>query len=241
MKTITIMNRKGGTAKTTTCASIGQCFARQGKRVLFIDLDDQKNLSTLLDPRPHDKGVVELLEGTPLEECVTPTQWGDLAQASARLTLAHPTGKALRNALEGANYDVCMIDCPPALSSITLAGIIASDGLIIPVQADTFSLQGTKQLFSTLKAIEQQEHTHINVYGILLVRYQPRQIMAGQALSAFKKTAKAFGTKVFTAYIRESVTIREAQATKTDIYTYAKTGTIATDYRAVCAELLEEM
>lgn len=244
MKVIAITNRKGGTGKTTTATTLCQCLHRMGFRTLFIDLDEQRNGTMVLAPDQSGKTVIDLFNGTPVQECVSPCAWGDVIPASTSLAGYTPSrADMLKRALNtpGLPYDYVILDSPPSLKMTTLNALTACDGVVCPVQADMFSMDATKQLLKSIRTLEKTQNVKIQIYGILLCRYASRTAMGKQALDAFKKTAQQYGTDTFQATIRESVAIREAQAEGTDIFQYAKNAGIANDYRAFTAELLQRM
>ena len=154
---LTIANQKGGTAKSTTAAALAQAAAHRGKHCLAIDLDPQGNLSFFLAADTARAGAFEMLEGKPARETIQPTEWGiDTIAASWNLqTISSGRGSArrLKSALKpiAAQYDLIVIDTPPTAGELQYNALMASDNLIIPLQADIVGLQGLYQMAETIK------------------------------------------------------------------------------------------
>ena len=135
-------------------------------------------------------------------------------------------------------YDYIIIDTPPALGVLTINALTIADRVIIPAQADLFSLEAIKQLCSTIDVVKKYTNPKIKVEGVLLTRYSPRSIISQELKDLIEDTAKAIQAKVFNKPIREAVAIKEAQATHTDIFTYAPDSKVAGDYKHLIDELL---
>ena len=164
-----------------------------------------------------------------------------LAVADATLTA---TGKEYRlkealQALKG-KYDYCIVDTPPALGILTVNALTAATGAIIPAQADIFSLQGIGQLGGTLDAVKKYCNPDLSVMGILLTRYNDRAVIGREAAEMTERTAGQLGTELFTARIRECTAIKEAQARRQSIYSYAPKSNAAADYAALVAEIMTQ-
>ena len=164
-----------------------------------------------------------------------------MAVADATLTA---TGKEYRlkealQALKG-KYDYCIVDTPPALGILTVNALTAATGAIIPAQADIFSLQGIGQLGGTLDAVKKYCNPDLSVMGILLTRYNDRAVIGREAAEMTERTAGQLGTKLFTARIRECTAIKEAQARRQSIYSYAPKSNAAADYAALVAEIMTQ-
>ena len=163
MKTIAIVNRRGGVGKTATAHAIGAGLALRGYKTLFIDLDPQTNLTFDIGAKTAPLTSMEVLSGTATaEEAIQHTEGGDIIAGSPSLAVADTaiegTGKEhrLKEALESiaGSYDYCIIDTPPALGVLTVNALTASQRAIIPAQAEVHSLQGIGLLYETIRAVQ---------------------------------------------------------------------------------------
>ena len=245
-ETIAIVNRRGGVGKTATAHAIGAGLARRGYKTLFIDLDSQCNLTFDVGAKTAPLTSMEVLSGTATaQEAIQHTQGGDIIPASPSLAVADTTlegtGKEyrLREALEpiAGEYDYIIIDTPPALGVLTVNALTASNSAIIPAQAEVHSLQGIGLLYDVIKAVQKYTNPALTIKGILITRYNGRAILSRDMKSNREATAKELGTKVFTTPIRECTAIKEAQATQSDIYSYAPRSNATADYTALLNEI----
>ena len=248
MEIITTVNRRGGVGKTATAHAIGAGLAHLGKRVLFIDLDSQQNLTFDLSADLNQPGSMELLTGTPAEDVIQHGSKWDIIPASPELAAAdltlNQTGKEyrLKEALEPLNskYDYIIIDTPPALNTITVNALTAANSAIIPAQAEIHSLQGIALLYETIDQVKKYCNKDLLIKGIVLTRYKGRAILSKDMRDSLEAGAKKLGTKVFKSPVRECIAISEAQASQLDIFTYAPGSNAAKDYAAVLAEILHQ-
>lgn len=239
-----VTNQKGGVAKTTTAEALGEGMRLNGQRVLYIDLDPQANLTFTLRAQPSASAFdaltcpsraaqtitharADVIAGTPM-----------LASIDAALT---STGKEyrLKEALEAVKgmYDCIMIDTPPALGTLTINALTAAQAVIIPSQADIYSLKGVEGLKDTIATIRKYTNASLKVDGLLLTRYNGRTLLAKEITEAALDVARAFRTRVYATRIRECIALKEAQLKRQSIYEYAPDSNGAKDYTA----LLEEM
>lgn len=249
MQKIAIANQKGGVGKSSTASSIGSAYTAQGQRVLFVDLDAQGNLTYAVNASTSGKSAFDVLMGeATAQEAIQHTAAGDIisasqALASADITLT-ATGKEyrLREALEPlrGQYDLVIIDTPPALGILTVNALAAADGVIIPAQADFFSLQGIGQLNSTIEAVKKYCNPGLKVYGIVMTRYSARAIISREVSAMMEQTAAQLHTKLYKAKIRECTAVKEAQAMRESIFDYAPRSNAATDYKALADEIEKE-
>ena len=247
MEVIAIATQKGGTGKTTTAHALGAGLIWRANRVLFIDLDPQGNLSYILRADMDGATSYEVLTGqATAKEAIQHKPGGDIIPASPALSGANlevnKTGKEyrLREALEPIrnDYDYIVIDTPPALSILTVSALTASDSVIVPAQADIFSLQGISQLYDTIQAIQQHSNPNLSIKGILLIRHNTRAILSRDLTRVMSNMAQQMGTRVYDSVIREGIAIKEAQASQQDIYSYAPRANPTRDYIAFIDELL---
>ena len=252
MRTIAIINQKGGEGKTTTACELGAgLHILEKKRVLFCDPDLQGDLTyTLLGRTKAQQGgtaaALEEPENTAGE--IIETKYGGLLPASAALIAADEILKGgrkeyrLSEALEtvAADYDYCIIDTPPALSEITINALIASDLIIIPAQADIYSLLGIADLYQTITTLRKYSGRPLKIGGILLTRYNARTVISQEMTEHIKGTAAAIGAGVYNTKIRECAALKEAKATQTSIFEYSKKSNGAKDYKAFIKEVEAE-
>lgn len=246
MKTIAIANRKGGVGKSTTAAAITSYLTLNGYRVLAVDLDAQRNLTSTMNARAEAKTVLGVLTGeTTAAEAIRHTEQGDIIPASKALSGADlaivGTGKEykLKEALEAvkADYDYIVMDCPPALGILTVNALTAADSVIIPAQADVYSLEGIADLEETIEPVRKYCNPSLTIAGILLTRYNGRSILSREVTTLAEQLAQRLGTKVFKTTIREGVAVKEAQISQQSLFTYAPTANVTEDYRAFIREL----
>lgn len=248
MRTIAIINQKGGVGKSTTALAVGAGLTLKGFSVLFIDLDAQGNLSYSLGASTQGYNAMGVLQNPEtIKEQIQHTGQADIIASSPALagadTLITETGKEyrLKEALERikASYDYCIIDTPPALGILTVNALTACKGAIIPAQADIYSLQGITQLNSTIETIKKYCNSSLTVMGIVLTRFNSRAIITKEVTELIEQTAQSLNTKVFNAKIRECTAIKEAQAVKENILTYAPRSNATADYTALIEEILK--
>lgn len=250
MITLSIINQKGGVGKSSTASAIGAGIASKGYSVLFVDLDAQGNLSYSVgaDAQGYNAMGV-LLRPETIEANIQHTEQGDILASSPTLAGADAvitqTGKEyrLREALEHVQgkYDFCIIDTPPALGILTVNALAACKGAIVPAQADIFSLQGIIQLNDTLQTVKKYCNPTLQLLGIVLTRYNARAVLSRDVARLIEQTAEHLESYLYRSTIRECTAIKEAQAIKQSIYTYAPRSNAATDYSALVNEILEQI
>lgn len=243
-----IANQKGGIGKSATVQALGGALRLQGKTVLLIDLDPQQDLTIACGlPTDETPNIYEVLAGyADINTAVKPLGQGlyiipandNLAKLENSLTKIGKEYK-LKESIEQlkTKFDYIIIDCPPSLGILTINALTASDRLIIPLKADLFSLQALKQTANTIKGIQQYTNRQLAIAGILLTQYQARTILHPQFLTMIQELSKDLRTKVFTAKIRNSIAVAEAQASGQDIFTYSPKSEVAQDYLHFAQEL----
>lgn len=251
MITLAAASQKGGVAKATTNLAIGAKLVEDGARVLYIDLDPQMNLSTTL--KAQTGGVLsslDVLTGEAGVAAAAQTIDGYDAVPASRLNgkaddLMPSVGKdyRLRKALEAVSdrYDFAILDTPPALDTLTVNALTAASWVVIPAQADAYSLDGVTDLAATIQAIREYTNPDLKIAGILLMRYNPRTPISKIIREDAEAMVAELDTKVFRAWIREATVIKESQAVKQSLFAYAPSAKVAYDYRFFIEELLEDI
>ncbi|HEY6836196.1 MAG TPA: ParA family protein [Gaiellaceae bacterium] len=243
---ISFANQKGGVAKTTTTLNLGVAFSEQGLKVLLVDLDPQGNLtmSQGLNPDSIERSMFDVLvHRLPLQEVIHHAEV-DLAVSSidlagAELALSSMIGRerALEKALaevKGA-YDYVLIDTPPSLGLLTINALVASNGVIVPVQCEYLSLRGLVQLENTLSMIRENLNPHVEIEGILPTMYDKRTLHSREAVEILQEN---FGDLVFETKIRKTVRYAEAPVKGTSVLKYDPSGSAAEAYRRLAKEVL---
>ena len=250
MKTIAIVNRKGGVGKSTTAAALTSGLLLKGYKVLAVDLDAQRNLTSTMRARAESKTILGVLTGEiTAEESIKKTDAGDIIPASKALSGADATltetGKEyrLQEALETIKdlYDFCIIDCPPALGILTVNALTAAQSVIIPAQADIYSLEGIEDLQEIMEPVRKYCNPSLKAIGILLTRYSDRSILSREVKQLAEQLAERLGTTVFNTAIREAIAVKEAQISQQSLLTYAPRAKVTADYKSLIEEVLERL
>lgn len=249
-KILAVINQKGGVGKSTTAEAVSAGLHMQGKKVLSIDLDAQANFTYTMAAESEGTTILEvLMNQAGIRQAVQATPDGDMVPASQALAGAdafiRDTGKEyrLKEALEEirAEYDFIILDTPPALGILTINALTACDGVIIPAQADIYSLQGIEQLAETMKPVKKYCNPYLKIEGILLTRYSPRSILSREVAEMAEQLAGKLDTKLFHTSIREAVAVREAQISRQNLFSYAPKSKVAQDYLEFIGELLQNL
>ncbi len=217
---LTIANQKGGVGKTTTAVNLAASLAAAEHRTLLVDLDPQGNAGSALGIRrdESEQSIYEvLLDGLPLRDAIRKTElkYLDLVPASqhlvgAELELAALEGREsrLRAALAPveADYEFIVIDCPPSLGLLTLNGLVAARGVVIPLQCEYYALEGLADVLKTIELVKGSANPDLKVDGIVLTMYSPNNL-ANQVAEEIRRT---FPTQVFQTIIPRNVRLSEA-------------------------------
>jgi len=245
-RVISFANQKGGVAKTTTTLNLGVALAEQGLKVLLVDLDPQGNLtmSQGLNPDTIERSMFDVLvHRLPIQEVVHHTEV-DLAVSSidlagAELALSSMIGR--ERALEKAilpvrdGYDYVLIDTPPSLGLLTINALVASNGVIVPVQCEYLSLRGLVQLENTLSMIRENLNPDVGIEGILPTMYDSRTLHSREAVEILQEN---FGDLVFDTKIKKTIRYAEAPVKGASVLKYDPTGPAAGAYRDLAKEVL---
>lgn len=237
MQIITTATNKGGTGKTTTAAALAQAAAADGKKVLAVDLDPQGNLSFVLAADANRPGSFHLLNGAPVLDVIQRTPQGlDVIAASPDL-IAEKTkpnsAERLAKALEPlkGKYSYVFVDTPPTLGELTFNALRASTGLIVPLEADTNSLQGLYMVLDLARQMK-AHNPKLKVLGTVLTRYDNRPNLNKYLKGVIEEQGKEAGAPLL-GTIRPGVAIKEAQALQRSLFEYAPKSNPAADYEAL--------
>jgi chromosome partitioning protein len=245
-RVIAFANQKGGVAKTTTTLNLAVAFKEQGLSVLAIDLDPQGNLtmSQGFNPDSIERSMYDVLvHRLPIEQVINKGEV-DLAVSSidlagAELALSSLIGRerALEKGLAPIkdDYDWILIDTPPSLGLLTINALVASDGVIVPVQCEYLSLRGLVQLENTLSMIRENINPDVEIQGILPTMFDGRTLHAREAVEILEEN---FGDLVFKTRIRKTIRYAEAPVKGQSALKYDPTGTAAEAYRDLAKEVL---
>jgi chromosome partitioning protein len=220
-KIFCVANQKGGVGKTTTTVNLAAGLARVGQRVLLVDLDPQGNatMGSGVDKRELAQSVYEVLLGEAgvADARVRAEASGydvlganrDLAGAEVELVDLDRRERRLAEALAvvDGEYDLVLVDCPPSLSMLTLNGLCAAHGVIVPMQCEYFALEGLSDLVNTIKQVHANLNPKLEVIGLLRVMFDPRITLQQQVSDQLKSH---FADKVFNTVIPRNVRLAEA-------------------------------
>lgn len=233
-KIITTAIIKGGTGKTTTAAALAQAAAFKSKKVLAIDLDPQCNLSHCLAANSDGLSSFDLLEGEDPAACIVQSPQGfDVIPASSDLaTVKTRPGSAqrLRNAIKPIidQYDYIFIDTPPQMGELAFNALQASTGLLIPLEAEGFGLQGLYQIIDIARQM-QESNPELEIMGAVICRYDKRANLSKFFYNSIAEAGEEAGAPLLMA-IRKGIAIIEAQSLQLSLFDYAPHSKQAKDY-----------
>jgi chromosome partitioning protein len=220
-KILGLVNQKGGVGKTTTAINLAACLALEGLKVLLVDCDPQANCSSGLGFQRDDnrRSIYDVLMGdAPAEQVILPTEIDrlsllpgskNLTGANIELATADDRALRLRHALAPiqADYDLVVLDCPPALDLLTVNVLAAADTLIVPMQAEYFALEGISELISTLERVRAAYNLTLTIEGVLMTMYDDRTNLAQQVTDTLREY---FKDRLYHTVIPRNIRLAEA-------------------------------
>ena len=251
-KTITIANEKGGVGKTTTAQHLAIGLAKKGFKVLAIDLDSQRNLSSTFGDmgQTQIKRVYDLMNGEPIQNCIYNTKqgihiiYGDDRIANADKVFTEPNRPYLLNEqLQNikSRYDYVIIDTPPRSKSVAVINAMTtSDEVIIPMQANSFSIEGLQKILETFEMVKKYTNHNIKVLGILMTMYEDRTLFRRGITKQMENLSTKIQIPLFKTTIRRGIAMEEAQSQKTNIFEYNMKSNVAKDYQDFIDEVIKK-
>lgn len=251
-KTISFANQKGGVGKTTSAINIASAIGISGKKILLIDCDPQGNATSGVGIRKSriQATIYDVLIGRcHASDAIIQTEYKnlsiipsgmDLAAAELELADIEKRQNRLKDPLSeiSDNYDYILIDCPPSLGMLTVNALTASDGVVIPMQCEYFSLEGLSQIMMTIKQVKKLYNPMLTLTGILVTMYNGRLNLSLQVLDELKKH---YADKLFSVAINRNVRLSEAPSYGAPIQYYDKYAKGSSDYDKIAAELMKRI
>ena len=249
-KIIAVVNQKGGVGKTTTAVNLTAALHDLGLKVLLCDYDPQANATSGMgvDKKKILYSVYDItINNLPAEEAIIKTKYGDvlpsaadLAGASVELIDTEKREWQLAKALEPIKdqYDVIFIDCPPSLELLTLNGLCAADGILVPVQCEYYALEGLSDLMATLRTVKRRLNPNLEIFGVALTMFDGRTNFSTQVA---QEVRRHFPGKVFAMVIPRNIRLAEAPSHGVPVTVYDKHSRGTKAYRAMAEEIKNKL
>lgn len=252
MKVISITNQKGGVGKTTSAINISFYLAKMGYKVLIVDFDPQGNATSGLGVDKNSLGstMSDVISGSvALKDVILETEFHKLKLApstpilaNTEIELANVGGRfsRLREALKTVSdeFDYVILDCPPSLSLLTVNSFIASNFLILPVQAEFYAMEGLGQLLESMKLVKKGMNPNIELLGVLPTMVDSRTTLSGQVYEEIKRF---FPGKVFSTPVPRNIRLAEAPSHGVPIGVYDRFSKGARAYKSITKEIVKRI
>lgn len=246
MKIISFVNQKGGVGKTTTTINLAAYLATARRKVLVVDLDPQANASSGLGLQDVDRGIYDVLMGeATANEVIRETEQknlfilpstADLAGASVELSEEPTRLKTVLSTLQG--FDVVLIDAPPSLGALAINALVASDAIIVPLQAEYYALEGVAGMLDTIERIKNNLNPDVKLLGIVVTMFDTRTNLAQQVEQNVREHFKEL---VFWSVIPRNVKLSEAPSYGQTINRYAPISSGAGAYKRLAQEVMQRV
>lgn len=247
-KIISFCNQKGGVGKTTSAVNVAASLGILGYKTLLIDLDPQGNATSGvgISKKGLKASINDVILGdVAAKDAIRTTEFTNLdiipaniALAGAEYNLYEDGGneRIIKEALAPIkdNYDYIIVDCPPSLSMLTVNSMVASDGIVIPMQCEFYALEGLSQLTVTVNKIKQNFNPKLNITGLLITMFNGRLLLSMQVINELKKH---YSDRIFETKITRGVKVSEAPGFGMPVYYHDKKCKGSTEYLAVAKEL----
>ena len=249
-KIIAVVNQKGGVGKTTTAVNLTAALKDLGLKTLLCDFDPQANATSGLgvDKRKIKYSIYDVvINDVPAEAAIVKTPYGDvlpshanLAGAGVELISTTHRERQLANALEKirANYDLILIDCPPSLELLTLNGLCAADGILVPVQCEYYALEGLSDLMSTLRMVKRKMNPRLEIFGVALTMFDGRTNFSTQVA---QEVRRHFPGKVFATVVPRNIRLAEAPSHGIPVTAYDRSSRGSVAYKAMAEEIANKL
>ena len=249
-KIIAVVNQKGGVGKTTTAVNLTAALTEAGRRVLLCDFDPQANATSGLglNKKNLKYSVYDvIINQIPTEQAIQSTKYGDVLPSSPDLagaavellSIPNPNGQ-LKAALERVQdkYDLILIDCPPSLELLTLNGLMAAEGILVPVQCEYYALEGLTDLMATLRMVKKRLNPRLEIFGVALTMFDGRTNFSTQVA---QEVRRYFPGKVYANVIPRNVRLAEAPSHGLPVTVYDRSSRGAVAYRAMAEEVIRKL
>jgi chromosome partitioning protein len=247
MKTIAILNHKGGTGKTTSALNIGAGLARRKIKTLLVDLDPQTNLTEGLGVRDAKTSIYNSLRDgvdlpiQPINEYLdlVPSSL-DLVAAELELVSRIARESILKKLLDKVKrqYEYIIIDCPPALGMLTINALVPSDTVLIPLEAEFYSYRGIDRMVNIISEVRSHYNENLTIGGVFITKCNPKRTLTEHITESVKQH---FGDKLLDTKIRVNVALAEAPVHGQDVFEYAPNSNGAKDYETLVEEIVTKL
>lgn len=247
---LSVVNQKGGVGKTTTSVNVSAYLAKMGKKTLLIDADPQGNATSGIGMEKNDleRTIYDVvINGEDINDVIISANRKnlficpaniDLAGAEIEMVNLFSRETVLKKAFQKikGDYDFVIIDCPPSLGLLTVNALTASDGVVVPIQAEYYALEGLSQLLNTINKVKKHLNPSLEIFGVVVTMFDSRTQLANQVASEVRQY---FGEKLFKSIIPRNVRLSEAPSHGLSISEYDKRSKGADAYEYLSKEIIK--